>query len=416
MEIEFLGGAQEVGKAGIAAYSNSSGICLDFGMAAGEEPDFPVLPSRKIDSLVLSHAHLDHVGGAPILFKDAGNPSLICNDITFDTTKMLVEDALKIARMEMRSMPYGKDEYKKMKDRFLNTAFYQPRRVGDLSVELIPAGHIPGAAGIIVEHAGKRAFYTGDFKFEDMRLVKGADVPKNIDTLVIESTYAQRDHPNRQQEEKKLIDAVEEAISNNGKVLIPVFAVGRAQEILLILEEYASKIAFDGMARTMSKITMKPGYEHYTRNHDKMKEILGRVMWVSSEKERSAAAKNSPIVVTTAGMAVGGPIHYYIKSFGDANCKVVFVGYLPKGTVGRRLMDTGILHSEGSEFKVKCHVEQLDFSAHAGRTELFNFIEAVNPKEVYCVYGDDTPKFAREITEKFGIDAHAPKVGDVVRV
>ncbi|MBI2583560.1 MAG: MBL fold metallo-hydrolase [Candidatus Aenigmarchaeota archaeon] len=413
MQLEFLGGAREVGRAAVAV-SGSGTVCLDYGMMVGEdEIGFPLPPSSAPSALVLSHAHLDHVGAAPALYRK-WNPALVCNGVTYDTTKILIEDALKIARKDMRHMPYGREEYGKMKRARVDTGFFKKAMFGRMEVTLYPAGHIPGASGVMVKSDGKCIFYSGDFKLEDMRLVKGGYVPKNVHTLIIESTYAERDHPDRRVEEKRLLEIVDEVVANDERVIIPVFAVGRAQEILLILEKYANKIAFDGMARKASQIASR--YGEYLADPARLQRILSRVKWVTDEKDRRSILNRYPIIVTTAGMASGGPISYYLSRLGKSECRIVFVGYLPHGTPARTLLDTGVFHTDTGSFKVRCTMTQLDLSAHAGRNELFKYIEKMRPKQVFCVHGEDCVKFAKEVEERFKVGAHAPKNGEVVKV
>jgi putative mRNA 3-end processing factor len=262
-----------------------------------------------------------------------------------------------------------------------------------------------------------KIFYTGDIKLEATKLLRGADLPKRTDVLVMDSTYSQTEHPSRVNEEKNVLEAVEEALSKNEPVILPVFAVGRSQEALLILEKYADKIALDGMARDATQMVMS--YGRYIRDPRTLQRILNKVTWIRTEQERAKALDRFPIIVTTAGMASGGPIIYYLRQLQRRpEAKILFIGYLTEDSPARSLLETGILRTAEEEIKVRCDIRHFDLSAHAGRSELFEIVRRVKPSLAVCVHGEPKfcERFAEEIEEDLGIKAVAPANGEVVEM
>ena len=236
-----------------------------------------------------------------------------------------------------------------------------------------------------------------------------------IDCLIIESTYSEREHPDREEEERKFVEKVREY--SDGIVLIPTFAVGRAQEVLLILNKYGitKNVYLDGIAQRASNIILY--HKRYIRDYKALKNILMKVKFVKTRKQRDKILKSRGVVVTTSGMLNGGPVVYYLKKIKNRkdSC-LLFTGFQVEGTPGEKLLKTKIFESEDEKFKVSIEIKKFDFSSHAGRSELFNLVEKIKPEKVICVHGDHTRKFAREIEEKFGIEAIAPKINDRIEV
>jgi putative mRNA 3-end processing factor len=169
------------------------------------------------------------------------------------------------------------------------------------------------------------------------------------------------------------------------------------------------------MAKTVAEAVL--GYPNYLKDAQKLRKVLSKVFWVRSDKDRKKAAEKFPIIVTTAGMATGGPIVYYLRELkGEAEAKVIFVGYLAEDSPARILMDTGFFRTAEEQFKVRCDIRQFDFSAHAGRTELFDMIKMLKPKKLFAVHGDSCRKFADDVGDKFGIEAFAPENGDAIAI
>ncbi|MBI5061155.1 MAG: MBL fold metallo-hydrolase [Candidatus Aenigmarchaeota archaeon] len=413
MRIEFLGGAGEVGKSAVFIKDRDTNIILDYGTKLQTDPpSFPV-EAEDVSAAILSHAHLDHSGGLPILYKKE-KPPLFTNDITLESISLLLKDSMKIARKEHYPLPYSRTDFKKMLKHAKLMMYEEDFKIDNFHCQLYDAGHIPGSAGILLDN-GKRIFYTGDIKLDSTRLLNGCKLPIDIDVLITESTYSDREHPDREEEEKKFLASIDEALSLDETTLVPVFALGRAQEVLLILEKYADKIALDGMAKKASEIVLD--FKHYLKDPKKLKNILKKITWVRTDAERERAVKKYPIIVTTAAMMGGGPVLYYLRHLSSRpEAKVLFTGFLIEDSPAKVLIDTGLFETIEEKFNVHCDLHQFDLSSHAGHSELIEIIKRTNPKQVICVHGDECKDFAKGIESKLDIPATAPKNGDILEI
>ena len=196
---------------------------------------------------------------------------------------------------------------------------------------------------------------------------------------------------------------------------MPVFAIGRAQEVMMILNKYANKMAMDGMAKLASDIISE--YNYYLREPQKYKETLSKVKYVHSRKEREKVIENHSIIISSAGMLGGGPAVSYLRDMRNRKeSKVIFSGFLIEDSPGHNLIETKIFNNSEEEFDVHCELNHIVLSAHADRRGLFEVIKRTNPKQVVCVHGDKCKEFAKDIEEHFGIQAFAPKNGEVIKV
>jgi putative mRNA 3-end processing factor len=263
----------------------------------------------------------------------------------------------------------------------------------------------------LIASQGKNLLYTGDFNSIHTRLLKKADLdlPK-IDVLITESTYSDRDHPSRKSQEKELIKIINETLAIDGTCLIAGFAIGRITELLLVLNAYGIDypVFVDGM--TKKAITITNNYRNLLRDPKSVDKALEKVEYVATHRMRRKIIKEPCVILTTSGMLQGGPIVYYLKSLYDKrNCSLILAGWQLEGTPGKILLETGRYVNEkfGLNLEVKLFFKRLDFSAHAGKTELFKFIEKINPEKIFCIHGDHTQEFANELKER-GFDAIAP--------
>jgi putative mRNA 3-end processing factor len=230
--------------------------------------------------------------------------------------------------------------------------------------------------------------------------------------LITESTYSDREHPDRSGEERNMIEAIEETIANNGVALVSCFAISRTQEILLILDEYEveGNIYLDGMGKKATRIIdAHPGLQ---REYNQLKRVLDRlnVKFITNPSMRKKAIKNPSIIVTTSGMLTGGPVAYYIEKLYDReDCTLSLTGFQVPGTEGALLLKTGRYIHGDLDLKMKMSVRKFSFSSHASRTELLKFARKLNPEKIFCVHGDNTIRFARELKAEHGFDAVSPK-------
>ncbi|MCD6381776.1 MAG: MBL fold metallo-hydrolase [Candidatus Aenigmarchaeota archaeon] len=414
MEVQFLGGCREVGKSAIMISSKGgTNALLDYGIELQPEIKYPIFPKRRIDVVIPSHAHLDHSGSVPLLFKNY-DPKVFMTDVTFELVDLLMKDFFKIARRNKRLLKFSKKEYKKMKRNLEMINYREPFSVGDIDFELYDAGHIPGSAGILLTTEGKNIFYTGDIKLKDTELLKGCDLPKDkIDLLIIESTYGERNHPSRKSEEREFLSEVDYALNQEEYALVPVFAVGRAQELMLVLKGYERYTILDGMAKEATRIILR--YSKYLRRPGDLAKIFNKIKIIENDRDRRNVLKKPHIILATAGMLSGGPIVFYLKKLKDRReSRLLFVGFQVEETPGYHVLQSGIYKSNEVEFDVKCKIRKFDFSAHADRGELFKIIKKLNPEKIVCVHGDDPQKFAEDIKSELGMDAIAPANGEKI--
>lgn len=411
MRIRCLGGFREVGKTAVLLEGKEN-FLFDYGMdvETGKMP----LPVNKIDNIILSHAHLDHSGYCPVLYKKF-RPSIFSTAITFDLAHLLLKDSLKIAKIKNLTKYFTKNDVEKMKNYENRITYGQRIDERDFSLDVFDAGHIPGSTAPLLEVDGKRILYVCDFNSESTRLLNGARIDaKDPDILLIESTYAEREHMPRDETEKRFFSAVNATIENDGIVVLPCFAVGRAAEILLALNSFNPDfpIYLDGMAKSATEISLK--YPELLRDSKALKKALKNVREIWDDKDRKKVTKEPGAIISSSGMLEGGPSVRYIKYlYDDPTSSVVFTGFLLPGTAGRTLADTGRFITEGFDMKIKMNIYHFDFSAHSGRTQLFNFVNEINPKKIICLHGDNCEWFAKELKEK-GFDAIAPQNGDTI--
>lgn len=419
VKLTFLGATNFVGSSGMLVETGSERLVLDYGTNIQEMPPaFPHAVKGKINAVFQSHAHLDHSGGLPILMKRSPCPIYAATP-SKQMVEMLLNDSLKIARREGTTLPFAKKDAQTAVRHFRHIEYRKPVTIGGTKVVTYNAGHIPGSMMTFLRMGGSKSgyntlLYTGDFNTNPTRLVKGADTKlPDVDILITESTYADREHADRERHEKELIRIINSTLANDGIALVSNFAIGRTQEVLLILHKHGIDypLYMDGMAKKAT--TIINGHPKSVREPTSLDKALRKVQYMTSERWRKKAIKNPCVILTTSGMLSGGPIVWYLQKLHDNSANsLTLTGYQVEGTPGHTLIETGKLvfedrEGKAGELKPRLGVRRLDFSSHLGRKDLFAFIEKMSPKKVFCVHGDNTPKFASELKEK-GFDAVAP--------
>jgi len=415
LKIGFLGGTKEIGRSAIALKTEETQLLLDYGVMIDHEPGFPMhVPPKEVDAVILTHSHLDHTGTIPIFHIQEKKP-VYGTQPSFDLTKLLISDFIHLSSYYL---PFEYIELRSMMRSCVHLNYREKQTIGDVSFQLLDAGHIPGSAQILVEADEKRVLYTGDFNTIDTRLLCGADREYGeLDALVIESTYADEEHPNRETLEKELMEHANEVVENGGSVLIPAFSVGRSQEIACILaaHHFEYPVTMDGMAREVNRILMN--HRTYLRDPRLFMDAIHAATWVEGWRDRSVAVKKPGVIISPAGMLKGGPAAFYIQRLGKRSHNAVFlVSYQIPGTPGRELLEKGRCVIDGKMRKIKARVGHFDFSSHSGASQLQETVKSAegNPT-VYVVHGAEgnCEKFARWIREETGLEAIAPKTGDV---
>ncbi|MGV8144213.1 MAG: beta-CASP ribonuclease aCPSF1 [Methanothermobacter sp.] len=450
-----LGGFREVGRSSLFLQTTNSKVLLDCGVnVAGtdDKSSYPYLnvPEFSLDNLdavIISHAHLDHCGFLPYLYHYGYDGPVYCTTPTRDLMTLLQLDHIDIAHREDNPLPFNVKHVKKTIKHTITLDYGEVTDIApDIRLTLHNAGHILGSA-ITHMHIGDgqhNFVYTGDFKFERSRLLEPA-VAKfpRIESLVMESTYGGHDdvQPSRNQAEKELIKTIYRTLERGGKILIPVFAVGRAQELMIVLDEYIRHgiinevpIYIDGMIWEATAIhTARPEY----LSKDLRDQIfhMGRNPFISDvfhkvngmEERRDIVEGDPAIILSTSGMLTGGnSVEYFKWLCEDKRNSLVFVGYQAEGSLGRRLQKGWKeipLKEEGKTnvYNVKMEIKTIEgFSGHSDRKQLVDYVRRMSPKpeKILICHGDNykTLDLASALYRQFKIETKTPMNLETVRI
>lgn len=389
-------------------------ILFEYGIKLNGKTEYP-MHADGIDACLVTHAHLDHSGNLPALYKTE-MPITYGTEPTKELSELLIEDSVKVHKKTHQVQRFSKHQIKMFLSRFATYNIGSQIDIGECKVTLHDAGHVCGSTTFELENRkGRKLVYTGDLKVEPQMIEGGAEIVKS-DILITESTYANREHPNREELIEKFVAEIKAVIESNGVALVPVFAVGRAQEIISIL--YKNRLIdysyLDGMARKATEIMLR--HPEFLKNGDVLAKAVRQMTTVGSEIHRGDATNGPSIIVTTAGMLNGGPVLDYITRLND-NSKIFLTGYQVEGTNGRKLTEGQALSIDGKRHEITTPWVYYDFSAHSGKSDLFKYVKQSNPEVVMCVHGEAA--VAEEFAENLkieGFKAYAPRNGDTLKV
>ena len=409
-----------MGRSGFLVDQDGTRILMDYGVMFAKRGKPPLLPaavsSRDLAGVIITHAHLDHSGNVPSLYT-GGQVDAYATDPTFDLSALLIEDMLKLQKSRQHS--FGHLELNNMLRYATSLEYGQSVSKGPLSFELRRSGHVVGGATVLAEGGGKRVFYTGDIKTSGSRLLAEADLDiGDIDLLITESTYSQSEQTPRDESEKGLLDFANEIMDNKGVLFVPSFSVERAQEILTIFQSagFKHRIIMDGMALKVNQIMLR--YPHFQRDPDMFRDAVRSATLVRRHSDRKKLIKEPCVVISPAGMLVGGNAVFYLQELAtDKRNGIALVSYQGEDTPGRRLLDEGKVAYQGHDHTVTAEVRQFQFSGHSDRREIFDMVKRIqgSPK-VVTVHGDaDSCRlFAEQIHQEFGFDAEAAQMGQTI--
>lgn len=431
-KITFLGGCREVGRSGVLIESNNGSKCiLDYGIRFKGKERLPYeVETNNIKAVALSHCHIDHSGALPFLYKTHSIP-FFTNPVSLAISEVLIKDMIRISNFPY---PYGFRELEKLKQNAHFLENHHRQKIGDnFFLTFYNAGHIPGSVSILVEVDNKKILYSGDINNQDTNLVGSANpsIIPEIDALIVESTYALKNHPPRNDIERKFVENVIDITENGGKVLIPAFGVARSQEALMILQKYNynGKIFIDGLAKKICDIYLN--YPESLKSSDLFKKSLKKAQFIS-KKGRNIAKNSHGAIIAPSGMLQGGASISFVKSFlTDPQSAIYLVGYQAEGSPGRKLLEEGIFEyreknrrtriTDDFSLEARCDREYFDFSSHADGEHLFTFIQNLkfqnNSKNIFCVHGD--PKATTSLSSKLiknDYNSIAPEIGESYKI
>ncbi len=421
IEISFLGGASSIGASCMLVRVADVTLLIDCGVrysGPSPLPDLSPLAGVALDAILLTHAHMDHCGGLPVAAEANPGAPVLATSPTIDLVSILLRDSLRLMNASDREaeMPlYTEAQVDQLLHSMTPVRYHQPMRVGEIEIRWLPASHILGAAMILMTTPAGAVLFTGDYSVSAQQTVPALGRPDfHADLVVSESTYGQRLHEDRNVAEERLLGQVREVTDGGGRVLIPAFAVGRSQEVLLILKRAMRNgslpkmpVFVDGMVRAVCDVYRR--HEPYV-SRQLLHEIRraphafydDSIQPVVRREDRSRVLQSAPcIIVASSGMLSGGPSVGYCQELAkNAADAVLLTGYQDEESPGRALLD--LAGCEGPKelrlgqatVPVACRFGTYGLSAHADRMQMISLIEATSPRTVVLVHGDNGAKEA----------------------
>jgi len=451
-----LGGFSQVGRSCMLLTTHESKILIDCGVNPGTRNaqeayprlDWTNITLDELDAIVISHAHLDHTGFLPALFKYGYKGPVYCSEPTLPMMNLIQLDAIKVAAAQGRVPLYSERDVKQVMKQTITLPYGTVTDISpDIKLVLSNAGHILGSASchFHIGNGDHNFVYTGDLKYGKTMLLESAswNFPR-VETLLIESTYGAKEdiQPSREEVEATFIKSVNETLRNGGKVLIPIPAVGRAQELMMVIDLYMksgqiveSPVFMEGMIQEATSI--HEAYPEYLARELRQKILETDDNPFDSEyftNIEHADAREEPlregpcIIIATSGMLEGGPVLEYFKNIAPVQKnKILFVSYQVNGTLGRRVLDgsrqVSVVGKEGKIeiININCSTEKLDgFSGHSDYNQLMSYVHKLRPKlrRVIVNHGErrKCENLSASIHRMFRITTVCPQVQEGIRL
>ena len=412
----------EIGANCYLLRTKGKSIVLDSGMHPKEEgiaatPDFQLIQDGAVDHILVTHAHQDHIGTLPFLTRREPKARVLMTEPTTRIADVMLHNSVNV--MLRQKEEHNISNYPLFTHRGVEFSrqSWQPCAVGrkydlggdrhhEVSCEFFHSGHILGAAGVLIRAEGKTVFYTGDVNFENQTLIRGAIFPEeNVDVLIMETTRGDSPTPvgySRANEEDRLLRAIREAFGRGGSVTIPLFALGKTQEILAIFWRMRLRgllapvpIYIGGLSTKLSGIYDAMAHDPQ-RAHPEMQLLQELAPYVLSGNEvHSISPRKKCIFALSSGMMTENTLSniFARRVLGDENQSLFFVGYSdPESPAGRiraaHQGDEVVLDARFPPIKLRCHIEEFNFSAHANRESLLKYAIGLRPKKIILVHGD----------------------------
>ncbi|KAE8605032.1 hypothetical protein XENTR_v10014945 [Xenopus tropicalis] len=438
-----LGAGQEVGRSCIILEFKGRKIMLDCGIHPGLEgmdalPYIDLIDPAEIDLLLISHFHLDHCGALPwFLQKTSFKGRTFMTHATKAIYRWLLSDYVKVSNISADDMLYTETDLEESMDKIETINFHEVKEVAGIKFWCYHAGHVLGAAMFMIEIAGVKLLYTGDFSRQEDRHLMAAEIPNvKPDILIIESTYGTHIHEKREEREARFCNTVHDIVNRGGRALIPVFALGRAQELLLILDEYWQNhpelhdipIYY---ASSLAKKCMAVYQTYVNAMNDKIRKQINInnpfvFKHISNLKSMDHFDDIGPsVVMASPGMMQSGLSRELFESWcTDKRNGVIIAGYCVEGTLAKHIMSEPeeIATMSGQKLPLKMSVDYISFSAHTDYQQTSEFVRALKPPHVILVHGEQN-EMARlkaalireyEDNDEVEIEVHNPRNTEAV--
>jgi metallo-beta-lactamase family protein len=452
-KVTFAGGAQMPTGSNFLVEIGGIKILIDCGLVQGEKYSVPInaeaftYDPSTIDTLFITHAHLDHVGRIPKLIKDGFKGKIVSTEPTREMAELIMLDSLRILTKEAirdNTPPLYEEKHVFEAMHLWDTVIpYETPHIlktndGDASVVLHDAGHILGSSIIEIRHKGKSLAFTGDLGNTPSPLMKDTTPLKDIDYLVMESVYGDRNHKDKDRRIEIFKEAVVTTIGKGGTVIIPAFSIERTQEILLAFNELVEgkqipevPVYLDSpLGINITKVYKK--YEHWfneniekvIKSGDDIFAFKGLVQTPSADESKAIAADHRPkVIIAGSGMSNGGRIlHHELHYLGDPKNTIIIAGCQAVNTLGRKIVD-GVedLIIRGSPVTLRARVVNIHgFSAHKDSDHLIEFVDSTKAslKKVFVVLGESKSAYflGQRIHEVYNLPVLVPEKGDVVEL
>lgn len=446
MKITFYGGAESVTGAQYMLESEGKKILVECGMTQGSDycdrKNFEPIPynPKEVEAVIITHAHIDHIGMLPRLFKEGFQGEVFSTEPTKDFSELLLLDSADILRKEAekhKKKPlYEEEDINNLMKKWKKMEYYKPFQAGSFLIEFRNAGHILGSASAIIEAEDKKIIFSGDLGNALPSIIKEKDYIKEADFALVESVYGARVHEDAEKRRDELEDFVEEIINDGGTLLIPTFAMERTQELLYELDSLVKKgripkvpVYLDSpLAIKLTTIYKK--YRSYFREEiidqiklgDDIFDFPGLDATLTHEESLKIDEDKRPkIIMAGSGMSQGGRImRHEMNYLGDEKSGILFAGYQAEGSLGRKIQEGDKkVKVLGKEINVKCKTKTIDgYSAHADQNELINWVSkmALTVKKVFVTQGDkkSAETLAIKLRDELAIEAEVPKINETV--
>jgi len=452
-----LGGFGQVGRSCMLLTTPDSKVLIDCGVNPGARNpseayprlDWANITLDELDAVVIGHAHLDHTGFLPVLTKYGYKGPIYCTEPTLPMMNLIQLDAIKVAGAQGRTPMYAERDVHQIMRQAIPLHYGTVTDISpDIKLVLANAGHILGSASchFHIGNGDHNFVYSGDIKYGKSMLLESArtNFPR-VETLLIESTYGAKEdiQPTREEVEDAFINSVNKTLSEGGKVLIPIPAVGRAQELMMVIDKYMKSGKL-----TESSVFMEGMIQEATAIHEAHPEYLERSLRQKiletddnpfdseyftniehADGRDEPLREDSPcIIIATSGMLEGGPVLEYFRNLApDKKNKILFVSYQVNGTLGRRVMDgarqVSILGKEGKVevVSINCATEKLEgFSGHSDYNQLMSYVHRLRPKlrRVLVNHGErrKSENLSASIRRMYRVTTHYPQVQEAIKL